>query len=120
MTTDRALVLFCVGAWCWVVVGAGHLAIVLVRSARAPGPAAAAVIAAMRGHPVRFLGLTRNLFAMHVGYSVAMGVLSICGGALSLLVTSTSSGAFRAHATSHASGMPPRGSPRTTTSSRPP
>jgi len=86
MTPDRGLALFCAGAWCWVAVGAAHLAVVLLKHTRAPRPAEAAVLAAMRGHPVRLLGLTRDLFTLTLGYSVTMGCLAVCGGAVSLLV----------------------------------
>jgi len=80
---------FRAGAWSWVVVGAGHVLIVLgLPFFRISKPADRALASQMRGHTVNFLGLRRSLLRLNWGYSVVMGVVAACFGALNLLLAS--------------------------------
>ncbi|WP_437626776.1 LIC_13387 family protein [Sorangium sp. So ce1151] len=84
--SSRAQVLFQVGAWAWVVTGVGHLAITALLLGRPAPPAAEkAVLEAMRAHRTSMMGLSRDLLGLHVGFSVAMGLVLALHGAVGVL-----------------------------------
>src|SRR5437899_9944034 len=83
LMSNRSLTLFRGGAWSFIVVGAGHVAFELVhRLAGAPSP----LDAELRAQAVEVLGLRRSLFALNLGFSVAMALFTLASGALTLLV----------------------------------
>ncbi|WP_438023593.1 LIC_13387 family protein [Sorangium sp. So ce233] len=51
----------------------GHLGFVALTRRGPAGPAQAGVVGAMQTHRVPLMGLTRDLYSLHVGFSVAMG-----------------------------------------------
>ncbi|WP_437954392.1 hypothetical protein WME76_22650 [Sorangium sp. So ce119] len=84
--SNRAQVLFQVGAWAWVVTGIGHLAITALLLGRPAPPAAeTAVLGAMRAHRMTMMGLSRDLLGLFRGFSVAMGLVLALHGAVCLL-----------------------------------
>lgn len=75
------LVLYRVGAWCWLVTGIGHLiGEVLLRPPSSPAGAA------MADHYVDMLGLRRSLMELMTGFGVAMGLAIALAGVLFLLI----------------------------------
>lgn len=82
----RALALFRVGAWAWIVTGVGHLVITVVMALRPEDPAAARALAAMREYSVEVAGVRRSLRDIDLGMSLAMTAGMIFGGLVCLLV----------------------------------
>jgi hypothetical protein len=75
-----------VGAWSWVITGAGHLLLEAGLALRPEDPAAARAIAAMREYSVEFAGVRRSLHDIDLGVSLVMATALIFGGAACLRV----------------------------------
>lgn len=82
----RALKVFRIGAWAWVVTGVGHLATAALLASRPEDPAAAPVLAAMREHGTEIAGIRRSLFELDRGMSFVMAAALVFGGVVCLLV----------------------------------
>lgn len=74
---------FRVGAWAWVVTGAGHLAITGLQAIRAEESTA---VTAMRAHEVAVGGIARSMYDLNLGMSLVMGVALVFGGLVLLRV----------------------------------
>ncbi|PSL57208.1 hypothetical protein B0I31_102186 [Saccharothrix carnea] len=82
----RALRVFRIGAWAWVVTGVGHLAIAAALALRPREPAAARALAAMREYGMEIAGVRRSLLDLDRGMSLVMAAALIFGGLVCLLV----------------------------------
>jgi hypothetical protein len=82
------------GAWCFVAVGAAHLAVTLLARFTPTPPAERAAHAAMRATPVRLLGTGHDLAALHQGFSLTMALLAVGYGLFVLAVRRTAPTAF--------------------------
>ena len=78
----RGLTRFRVGAWSFIVVGVGHLGFELVHQLH---DAPSAIDTQLRAQTVAVRGMHRNLFALHLGFSIAMALFVIACGALGLV-----------------------------------
>ena len=83
---QRVLRAFRIGAWAWVVTGAGHLAIAGVLASRPEDAAAARAVAAMRDYVMEIGGIGRSLHQINQGMSLVMATALIFGGLVCLLV----------------------------------
>lgn len=83
----RALTLFRIGAWSWVITGAGHLTLAGALALRPETAPAARASAAAREYTLAIAGLRRSLFDINMGISTVMGLALIFAGAVCLLVT---------------------------------
>jgi hypothetical protein len=79
-------VAFTVGAWAWLLTGAGHLTLAALLAARPSNPATAPAVAAMREAEFVFPGPQRSLYDMNTGMSLVMGVALVFAGLVCLLV----------------------------------
>lgn len=84
--TNRTLTLFRIGAWSWVITGAGHLAIEVAVLMAPVAPAQADLTAAMRVHLVEVAGTRRSMMDLTTGFSLATGLAILFAGVLLLLV----------------------------------
>jgi len=78
--------MFRIGAWSWVITGAGHLMLAAGLALRPEDPAAARAIAAMRVYSVEFAGVRRSLRDIDLGMSLVMAAALIFGGVVCLRV----------------------------------
>jgi hypothetical protein len=78
--------LFRFGAWCFIVVGATHLLVMAVTVFGPPDPAAQRALDAMGSVPTTLPGIRTDLAQLYYGFSVAMALLGIGFGVLSLVV----------------------------------
>jgi hypothetical protein len=84
--TNRTLTLFRIGAWSWVITGAGHLIIETALLMAPVDPAKADLTAAMRAHLVELAGIRRSMLDLTTGLSLATGLAILFSGVLLLLV----------------------------------
>lgn len=72
---------FRVGAWCWMVTGAGHLLGDISLRAAGGDPA---IDAQMRAHALDLMGTQRTYYQLMMSFSLAMGIALVCVGILLL------------------------------------
>lgn len=79
------LVLYRIGAWCFIVNGLGHLAgeVILALS---PDPANATLDAALRDHYLELFGQRRSFLDVELGIGLGMSLAMVLAGVLFLLV----------------------------------
>ncbi|MFD1151106.1 LIC_13387 family protein, partial [Saccharothrix hoggarensis] len=82
----RALTSFRIGAWAWVITGAGHLAAEGALALRPADPEAAHVLTAMSEYRIEVVGIARSLRDLDRGMSFVMAAALIFGGVVCLLV----------------------------------
>lgn len=75
-----------VGAWCFILIGSGHLSIMIAFSMREPEAPARNAFDAMHAATASLLGISRDMYAMYYGFSVLMALLGIGYGVLNLAV----------------------------------
>jgi len=75
-----------VGAWCFIIIGVGHLAITGMSSLRPASRPVQSALDAMHAAPVTLLGMTRDLATVHQGFSTLMALLGIGYGVFNLAV----------------------------------
>lgn len=76
---------FRIGAWCWIITGAGHtLGDIYLRNFASD--ADESIDAAMRAHPFDMLGLHRTYYEVTMGFSLAMGLCMVFVGVLLLYI----------------------------------
>lgn len=74
-----------IGAWLWIICGAGHLAgDIAIRSN--PPASSAALNTMLRSTTFELLGLHRTEYAMTMGFSQVTGILLMLAGVLFLLL----------------------------------
>ncbi|MEU4625092.1 hypothetical protein AB0G04_34600 [Actinoplanes sp. NPDC023801] len=83
---------FRVGAWAWLVTGAGHLALAAMLVLRPANPATAPVVAAMRDTEFGLGGLGRSIHDLNTGMSLVMGVALVFAGLVCVLVARAAPG----------------------------
>jgi hypothetical protein len=83
-TSRRVRRLASIGAWCFVVIGVGHLLIMALSAVRGGTPAVQHARDAMRATPVSLLGLDRNMLQLYLGFSAATALLAIGTGVVNL------------------------------------
>jgi hypothetical protein len=74
------------GAWCFLVVGVLHLAVMAASAVQTPTAAEQSALDAMDAVPVTLLGITRDMATLYYGFSATMAVVAIGYGVINLLV----------------------------------
>jgi hypothetical protein len=78
--------MFRIGAWSWIITGAGHLTLEAALALLPEDPAAARAFAAMRDYSLEFAGVQRSLRDIDLGMSLVMATALIFGGVACLRV----------------------------------
>jgi len=74
------------GAWCFLLVGVLHLAVMAASAMRTTSAPTQRALHAMHAVPVTLVGITRDMAMLYYGFSATMAVVAIGYGAINLIV----------------------------------
>jgi hypothetical protein len=82
------------GAWCFLLVGVLHLAVMAVSAMGSTTAPTQRALDAMHAVPVTLLGISRDMATLYYGFSATMAVVAIGYGVINLMVARLAPEAF--------------------------
>ena len=82
------------GAWCFLLVGVLHLAVMAASAVRTTTAPTQRALDAMHAVPVTLLGINRDMAMLYYGFSATMAIVAIGYGVINLMVARLAPGVF--------------------------